>query len=136
MVSALRVCAWAYICTYRQAPRCLNDVTENEGVITLSMPVTCTLNNVAGLRVTDVNIDEDGRVGNLTVVEGCVFLESETGLSLLFDEGASTSNVVQVKDSTFMRNKALIFGGGVCIIPGNFTVQMCRFIAMFMVGGR
>ena len=38
----------------------------------------CTLNNVTGLRVTDVNIDEDGRVGNLTVVEGCVFLENET----------------------------------------------------------
>ena len=65
-----------------------------------------------------------------------MFLESETGLSLLFHEGASTSNVVQVKDSTFMRNKALIFGGGVYIIPGNFTVQMCRFIAMFLVGGR
>ena len=28
--------------------------------------------------MTDVNIDEDGRVGNLTVVEGCVFLENET----------------------------------------------------------
>ena len=65
-----------------------------------------------------------------------MFLESETGLSLLFDEGASTSNVVQVKDSTFMRNKAENFGGGVYILPGNITVQMCRFITMFMVEGR
>ena len=29
------------------------------------------------MRVTDVTIDEDGQVGNLTVVEGCVFLENE-----------------------------------------------------------
>ena len=41
------------------------------------MPVMCTLNNVASLRVTDATIDEVGGVGNHTVVEGCVFLENE-----------------------------------------------------------
>ena len=41
------------------------------------MPVMCTLHNVASLHVTDANIDEDGGVGNLIVVEGCVFLENE-----------------------------------------------------------
>ena len=43
----------------------------------LSMPVMRTLNNVASLRVTDVTTGGGSRVGNLTVVEGCVFLENE-----------------------------------------------------------
>ena len=58
-------------------------------------------------------------------IENCTFVENTAntagggiGLSLLFGKEASTSNVVQVKDSTFMRNKALIFGGGVYIVPG------------------
>ena len=41
------------------------------------MPVMRTLNNVAGLCVTDVTTGGGSRVGNLTVVEGCVFLENE-----------------------------------------------------------
>ena len=61
-------------------------------------------------------------------IENCTFVENTAntaggglGLSLLFGEGASTSNLVKVKDSTFMRNKGKKFGGEVCILPGNFT---------------
>ena len=45
-------------------------------------------------------------------IENCSFVENTAntaggglGLSLLFSEGANTSNVVQVKDSTFVRNQ-------------------------------
>ena len=41
------------------------------------MPVMRTLNNVAAMCVTDVVIGGGGRVGNLTVVEGCAFQENE-----------------------------------------------------------
>ncbi len=43
------------------------------------MPVMRTLNNMAGLRLTNATIGGGGggQVGNLTVVEGCVFLENE-----------------------------------------------------------
>ena len=77
-------------------------------------------------------------------IENCTFVENKAntaggglGLSLLFGDGASTSNVVQVKDSTFTRNKAENLGGGVYILPGNFTeniFQMCMFLTMFVVG--
>ena len=62
-------------------------------------------------------------------IENCTFVENTAntagggaGLSLLFGDGASTSNLVQVKDSTFMRNKAENFGGGAYIVLGNFIV--------------
>ena len=68
-------------------------------------------------------------------IENCTFVENTAntaggglGLSLLFGEEASTSNLVQVKDSTFMRNEGKIFGGGMYIVRGNFTeiiTQMC-----------
>ncbi len=76
-------------------------------------------------------------------IENCTFLENKAntagggvGLSVLFGEGASTSNLVKVKDSTFTRNKVGNFGGGMYIVPGDFTIQKCRFIAIFMVGVR
>ena len=69
-------------------------------------------------------------------IENCTFVENTAntaggglGLPLLFREGASTSNLVKVKDSTFMRNKVGNYGGGLYIVPGNFTVQTCRYVA-------
>ena len=77
-------------------------------------------------------------------IENCTFLGNTAGtaggglgLSLLFDEGAKTMNLVQLKNSTFERNCAGNFGGGTYILSGKLLKNVslfCKFKTTCLVG--